>query len=369
MQKYFEGELFDGDVETQDEKQIVQTNGASSEAQDLLSEAVKPRSSLPPLLVNLSEKKSERLHYIGTSFGLTQQLFSFWSKSGFKPTYLRQTSSEVTGEYSLLMMKTLTSSEVENPDWLGPFVTDFKRRFATLLNGPFREMDLALALCILGPQLTFSEAESQAGIKDGVTVNGVNGVPLTAYDLERLRSYANKMVDHHMILDLVPHLARSYFSGCLPASISYAQAAILVCLGLQQRTISDVEEALKLPSAQILALFCKLIKKFHSFLRAVKAETILRSLPMPKIPVAEPLDNAESERNTSSEQVNSKLIGARLNKFSVLAVDDVEDGRLPKSGELVSLKKARNEPQVVGSTVKQGADRKEKKKGGKKRKQ
>lgn len=371
LQRYFEGEIFEGDDESPDENVSTETNGLHPEpSHDLLSETLKPRSSLPPLLVNLSEKKPERLHYIGTSFGLTQHLFSFWSKAGFKPVYLRQTSSEVTGEYSLLMMKAFASSEVENANWLGPFVADFKQRFVTLLNGPFREMDLALSLSVLGPQLIFSEVESQAGIKDGVTVNGTNGLPLTAYDLERLRSYANKMVDHHMIYDLVPLLARSYFSGCLPASISYAQAAILLCLGLQQRTVSDVEEALKLPSSQILALFSKLIKKLHSYLRAAKAETILRALPKPESSKMEVQVMIESKPISVGEQAIPELMGDRVNKFSVASVAEVEDGRMLKSGELVSLKRAADEPQAENAlpAPKQGTRRKGKKEESKRRK-
>jgi hypothetical protein len=63
----------------------------------LLSEELKPRSGLPPLLVNLADRPAERLHYLGVSFGLTQQLYSFWRRSAFKPVYLRQTPSDITG--------------------------------------------------------------------------------------------------------------------------------------------------------------------------------------------------------------------------------------------------------------------------------
>lgn len=60
-----------------------------------------------------------------------------------------------------------------------------------------------------------------------------------------------------MILDLVPPLTRSYFSGGIPATLSYGQAAIFLCLGLQQVDVTAVEKALNLPSNQILALFNK----------------------------------------------------------------------------------------------------------------
>lgn len=63
----------------------------------LHSETIAPRSVLPPLLLTLQERPPEALQYLGTSFGLTQHLFSFWHRSQYQPIYVRQTASEVTG--------------------------------------------------------------------------------------------------------------------------------------------------------------------------------------------------------------------------------------------------------------------------------
>ncbi len=71
------------------------------------------------------------------------------------------------------------------------------------------------------------------------------------------QAYANQLVDHHLILDLLPPLARAYFARRLPASLSFGQAAILAALGLQQRELDDVAAALGLPASQVLALFNK----------------------------------------------------------------------------------------------------------------
>lgn len=42
-------------------------------------------------------RKPIRLHYLGVSFGLTQQLYNFWQRSGYEPLYVRQSASDVTG--------------------------------------------------------------------------------------------------------------------------------------------------------------------------------------------------------------------------------------------------------------------------------
>lgn len=53
---------------------------------------------------NNTPSRPERLHYLGVSFGLTQPLYNFWSRAGFRPLYLRQSASETTGEHTAVMV-------------------------------------------------------------------------------------------------------------------------------------------------------------------------------------------------------------------------------------------------------------------------
>lgn len=55
----------------------------------LLKEVIVPRKKIPTLLKRLSERKPEKLDYIGTSFGLTKDLLKFWKSQKFVPIYLR----------------------------------------------------------------------------------------------------------------------------------------------------------------------------------------------------------------------------------------------------------------------------------------
>ena len=73
------------------------TNGGSASSAALHSETLAPRSALPPLLLTLGERPPEALQYLGTSFGLTLPLFNFWARSDYKPVYVRQTASDITG--------------------------------------------------------------------------------------------------------------------------------------------------------------------------------------------------------------------------------------------------------------------------------
>ena len=100
--------------------------------------------------------------------------------------------------------------------------------------------------------------------------------------MKRLQAYSSNLVDYHLILDLMPSLARAYFSRHIPATLSYSQAAILLTLGLQCKTVDDIAQDLGLPVTQILALFSKSVRKLHSHLEAGKEAQIARKLPARK---------------------------------------------------------------------------------------
>lgn len=70
------------------------------------------------------------------------------------------------------------------------------------------------------------------------------------FDLKRLESYSNNMLDYHVILDLLPALGGLYFSNRFPADVklSGVQSSILLALGMQRKSIEDVEVRLLLPS-------------------------------------------------------------------------------------------------------------------------
>jgi N-acetyltransferase 10 len=69
---------------------------------------------------------------------------------------------------------------------------------------------------------------------------------LTPFDLKRLESYANNMLDYHVILDLLPTVASLHFQKRLGEDVrlSAVQCAILLALGLQRKAVEEVEVSL-----------------------------------------------------------------------------------------------------------------------------
>lgn len=102
------------------------------------------------------------------------------------------------------------------------------------------------------------------------------------FDLRRLESYSNNMVDFHLVLDMVPTLSKLFFlKQTLPrgtVNLSYVQAAILIGLGLQCKKVEDIETDLGLNSAQILPQFNKVIRKFTKVIKSVYTREIEKSM-------------------------------------------------------------------------------------------
>ncbi|KAF8632043.1 hypothetical protein AX15_002085 [Amanita polypyramis BW_CC] len=240
---------------------------------------VRSASSMPPLLRRLSERKPETLDYLGVSYGLTPQLLRFWKRAAYVPLYVRQTASELTGEHTCVMVRGLNSSVEGELGWLAEFAKDFRRRFLSLLSYKFREFGSVTALSIL--EAANAGLEKSAEDRSRVLGPSELAIYFTPFDLKRLESYANNMLDYHVILDLLPTGASLYFQGRLgnDVKLSAVQSSILLALGLQRKSVERVETELQLPVSQILAMFVKIVRKITKCLIDIQKEAISSELP------------------------------------------------------------------------------------------
>uniref|UniRef100_A0A8C2D424 RNA cytidine acetyltransferase n=1 Tax=Cyprinus carpio TaxID=7962 RepID=A0A8C2D424_CYPCA len=247
------------------------------QAVSLLEEVVSPRKDLPPLLLKLNERRAERLDYLGVSYGLTPQLLKFWKKAGFVPVYLRQTPVRImhlTGEHSCIMLKELNAEEsTEQNQWLSAFWKDFRRRFLSLLSFQFSKFSPTLALNIL--QNKNAKDDSPAALTSAELA-----ATFTPYDLKRLEMYSRNMVDYHLIMDMIPVIAHMYFLKQLgDITLSVAQCALLLGIGLQHKSVDELEKEIELPGSQLMGLFNRVIRKVVQFFnilqeKAVEAEMV-----------------------------------------------------------------------------------------------
>ncbi|TRY75386.1 hypothetical protein TCAL_06345 [Tigriopus californicus] len=273
LQKYYKLKIM-----SLEENELVSEKIKTVEPEDvsLLNEAVGPRDDLPPLLLRLNERKPEPLDYIGVSFGLTQNLLRFWKRCGFTPTYLRQTANDLTGEHSMIMLKSLNTDQKQLSPWLPAFWTDFRKRIVNLLGFDFRKFSPALALSILSNK-------NQTNVNEPLEASAISHI-ISPYDMKRLELYNNNMADYHLITDLMPGIARLYFLNQLGESrVSAMQEAILVGIGLQCKIVDQLAKELDLPASQLLGLFNRMIRKLFAALKVIQETDIAQTMGMGRL--------------------------------------------------------------------------------------
>ncbi|KAJ2578478.1 N-acetyltransferase 10, partial [Coemansia sp. RSA 1836] len=195
LRGFYQGQFFsmhegedadDGAASTgADEHGLQRVSDRELAAADLRRDLVGVRdpASLPALFLRLAEKRPARLHWLGVSYGLTPSLHKFWKRAGYVPVYMRQTSNELTGEYTCVMLNELPSADLAvraKEQWLAAFARDFHHRFATLLSYSFKDFTVMLAMAILDAANAGPAAELPEYARSDL-VRDFNG-----YDLKRL---------------------------------------------------------------------------------------------------------------------------------------------------------------------------------------
>ncbi|KAG0708460.1 GNAT acetyltransferase 2-domain-containing protein [Suillus ampliporus] len=389
LNSFYSGEYFNLDEATRAEPSYPDAAALDPEM-DLKTDhpTIRAPEAMPPLLQRLSERKPESLDYLGVSYGLTPQLLRFWKRAGYVPLYVRQTQSELTGEHTCVMVRGLNSSTDGELEWMGEFAKDFRRRFLSLLSFKFREFGSVTALSVL-------EA-ANVGVKklDGEKSRALGSqelsILMSPFDLKRLESYANNMLDYHVVLDLLPMVASLYFEGRLgdDVKLSAVQASILLGLGLQRKTIEEVEGELSLPVSQALALFVKVIRKITKHLVDIQKALIGADIPLaPPTGISrvgdggestqwKPVEaNVEDELNEAGDEATKALREKQrdmidsldLSKYAIndananWSVAEAQVARLAKGGGATVISVKTTEPAAGQKRKAEGGDEKEKK--------
>uniref|UniRef100_A0A8C9X2M8 RNA cytidine acetyltransferase n=1 Tax=Sander lucioperca TaxID=283035 RepID=A0A8C9X2M8_SANLU len=340
LQMYYEGKFPTMDESTHSNHNEI--TSVSSEAVSLLEEVITPRKELPPLLLKLSERRAERLDYLGVSYGLTTQLLKFWRKAGYTPVYLRQTPNDLTGEHSCVMLKELNTDEApEQSQWLSAFWKDFRRRFLSLLSYQFSRFHPSLSLSILQNKKSKEETSTLSSSE--------LASHFSPYDLKRLELYSRSMVDYHLIMDLIPTVARMFFLKQLgDVSLSAAQCALLLGIGLQHKSVEQLEKEIELPSSQLMGLFNRLIRKFVQVFTSIQEKAIEAQMAITKDVSMEPtvislnddLNEAAKEFEERHKQDVEKVKEMDMEEYKIRGDDEEWDQVLKKAGNtaIVSIK-------------------------------
>ncbi|KAH8387249.1 hypothetical protein KR093_005872, partial [Drosophila rubida] len=270
---------------------------------NLLQEQIRPRAHIPTLLQRLHERSPEPVDYIGTSYGLTDDLLKFWKNSDFVPVYLSQKANELTGEHSCIMLHSLQSSA--STGWLSLYYQDFRRRVLKLMSKTFREFDTKLCLSLVKNASVQETEDSQVD-------KNILDAYFLPHDLKRLESYARQQTEFRLIIDLVQDLAQLYFQGSMQTlKLDGPQRAILLGLGIQGKSVDDIGVEINMPGNQVLAKFYDGMRKVNIYIRNVLEDHIEGGmLPEDELPRGEllrPLKlSIDQELESSAQKITKK---------------------------------------------------------------
>jgi len=137
--------------------------------------------------------------------------------------------------------------------------------------------------------------------------------------LKRLESYANNMLDYHVVLDLIPTLATLYFTGRLKSDIKLTgiQSSILLAVGLQHKDLSAIEHELSLPSSQLLAMFIKIMRKMSTHFSALVSGQIEAGMLQRGIGVS---------REDASGALDDEMVDTRFVPLETGLEEELEEG-------------------------------------------
>lgn len=271
-------------------------------------EELKPRANLPPLLMNLDERKAEKLDYLGVSFGLTAELLKFWKISKYVPVYIRQTPSDITGEHSCIMLRRLIppkktdadsmeedrGDQKQEDDWLKSFFEEFRTDFIELLVHQFREFSPQLALSVIN---SMKDMREDLPNKPSISRHELYKFFLTSRKLEILELYAKTVVDYHQIIPLMFRLSKLYFLGWLPSNddLSVLQATILLSIGIQGKSVNQAAKEVDLDPTILLGIFNRTIKKIEVRLQSLEEKDIEKELDEDRVQTLETVETPALE--------------------------------------------------------------------------
>jgi N-acetyltransferase 10 len=89
---------------------------------------------------------------------------------------------------------------------------------------------------------------------------------------------------------MVPAIAEYYFANRLggKVSLSGVQQSILLAIGLQRKSMDDLEKELSLPSSQLLAMFLKIMRKMSTHFRGLVEGAVADTMPAERNSVPAP---------------------------------------------------------------------------------
>lgn len=207
----------------------------------LLTRLRKPLNENNILFYESSDILLPKISWIGTSFGVTSRLMNFWKKHDLIPICIKQTVSYITGENTIILMKSL---DLRLELTFKKYYKNFKTRFIGQMAYSFKHFNSSLCILLLFNRM-YKEVEET--------------ILFSNEDKDRIQRYCSGTADLLQIIDLLPLIARKYFNEQLESSLSILQQSVLLMIGCQHKSIDDVCNIFKLKIYEVNTILMKIL--------------------------------------------------------------------------------------------------------------
>lgn len=263
----------------------------------------------------------------------------------FYTNFHSQKANELTGEFSTIMLATINFDKTVSDNWLPSYFEDFRRRIIKLLAKSFAHFSTGLALSLLDNKaVTLKTEELSQQLLD---------VYFLPHDIQRLEAYTRNQVEYRLILDLTSDLGQMLYQSRLSdVPLDSLQKAILLGVGLQNKSMDALAEEFNMPFNQVLARFYDGIKKITRKCLSIMERTVesrmVSTVDMntgeqmqPTLQTfADELDEAAKELAQKQKHELKRLKRENLSSFAIKGTEE-EWGKVLAKGKssIVSVKR------------------------------
>ncbi len=208
---------------------------------------VQGRGAGSRLLEELYKESVERGHdWLGSGFGVNEQLLRFWMKNGFLALHLSPDRNPVSGEYTTLVMKPIKPRAEKA---INISSREFKYRLLNSLYDTYSDLETEIAISMLD--------QDPPGIVPGYRPK------LSKIQLDRLWVYNWGPMTYEAATDIINELARAYWlqEPDERPKLSKMERWILVAKVLQGKSWDEVAEELGVRSYRVMVGLKEIMRK------------------------------------------------------------------------------------------------------------
>ena len=191
-------------------------------------------------------QKEAGLAFLATSFGTTPALIHFWLKAGYIPIHIGLKRSPETGEYSVVMMKSLNVAAQAD---IAMFGADFKVKLIDWA----RDVLFDAAPSTIAPLLLYQNNDFE---------NKLPRITFTASETRRLNAYSQDVLKYKAATDVIRKLFLRYVYDMHPVRPKLDGKTLEIIIAkLQSRSWKTIQALVHVPAQRAYGMLREAIKQ------------------------------------------------------------------------------------------------------------